>query len=93
MLTGKWKIPWKLIELVEQIQVIIKKIVIEIICIYQEANQLADYIVNKAFNQEDKIQYNCFAQLSSTSKRVLNTDKSQIPILRVRIRPITASAT
>lgn len=41
--------------MVEQIQIIMEKIVVEIIHMYREANQLADYIVNEAFNQESKM--------------------------------------
>lgn len=39
MLTGEWKIPWELIELIEQIQAIMKTLIVEITHIFRKANQ------------------------------------------------------
>lgn len=57
MLTSEWKASWELIEVIELIQGKMQKLVVEIIHIFREANQLADYIVNEVLHHEGKVQY------------------------------------
>lgn len=67
-----------------------QNIEVQIIHVYREANQLADSVVNDVFEKEGKQQYHHFLQLPSTTRRVLNMDKSEVPTLRIRARPIVS---
>lgn len=66
---------------------------IEVIHIFRKANQLADYIVNKTFTQDNKIHYFQFYQLPTTARGILNMDKHQVPAIRVRARLINGGET
>lgn len=61
---------------------------VEITHIYREANQLVDCIVNLAFGQKDKQQYQSFIELPSIARRIMDIDKSQVPSLRVKTKSI-----
>lgn len=83
MLDGLWKVPWELVELIEHTQQIMQKLVVSIIQIFR-----ADFIVNEAFKHEEKLQSHNLLQLPTTARGIINTNKNQTPVLRVRTRPI-----
>ena len=53
--------------------------------ILREGNKLADAIANQALD-EANVECHGFQDLSSKCRKILNSDKSQIPYLRVRIQ-------
>ncbi|WMV37078.1 hypothetical protein MTR67_030463 [Solanum verrucosum] len=94
MIRMEWRIPWELIERIEEIHEMMKIINIQIRHIFREANQLADFITNIAIEQEleGKQQYQHFNQLPSRAKRILNMDKQQISSIRIRTRRINSTS-
>ncbi|KAH0746243.1 hypothetical protein KY285_007900 [Solanum tuberosum] len=88
MIRGEWKIPWEIIERVEEIHEMMEISNTQIRHIYREANQLADFITNTAIDQEGKLQYHGFYQLPSKARGILNMDKQQIAAIRIRTRRI-----
>lgn len=50
---------------------------------------LTNYFAKEAFNHEGKIKYGQFQDLPVATKRILNMDKSQTPILRVCTKAIS----
>ncbi|WMV31014.1 hypothetical protein MTR67_024399 [Solanum verrucosum] len=88
MIRGEWKIPWKIIERVEEIHEMMEISNTQIRHIYREANQLADFITNTTIDQEGKLQYHGFYQLPSKARGILNMDKQQIAAIRIRTRRI-----
>ncbi|WMV48523.1 hypothetical protein MTR67_041919 [Solanum verrucosum] len=56
----------------------------EITHTYREANQLGDYITSIALEQDNPVHYHSFQDLPTKGRKILNSDKSQIPILRIR---------
>lgn len=91
ILNGIWKIPWELIEKMENIMSITQSIDIIIEHIFREGNQLADCIANKAIQQMNMQQYRDFKQLPSMARKILNLDKHQVPSLRIRAKKINIS--
>lgn len=57
--------------------------------IYREANQLADFMEKIAIEHEQSIQHDEFNQLPSTGRKIINIDKQQIPVIRVKTRKIS----
>ncbi|KAG5619666.1 hypothetical protein H5410_004884 [Solanum commersonii] len=84
-----WKVPWTLIERIEEIQDNMNILNTQVVHIYREGNQLADCITNIAINHEDKQQYASFYDLPIKARKILNMDKHQIPATRIRTRRIT----
>lgn len=89
MVIGFWTIPQDIEDKVEEIRDYIKSGNFQITHIFREANQLEDLIINIAINQEKKVQFFSFLQLPTTTKKVLNNDKYQLPyFIRIRTRRI-----
>ncbi|WMV47051.1 hypothetical protein MTR67_040436 [Solanum verrucosum] len=88
MIKGCWRIPWEVIEKVEDIQQVIQKLNVQFWHVFREANQLADFIANTAINSEQKLIYQQFNQLPSQGKKILNIDKHQVPSVRIKTRRI-----
>lgn len=88
IINSNWKIPWDLLEIVEKIQRHIQDQQITMQHIYREGNQLADYIANIAANEETNLTYEHFTQVPTEGRQIINTDKTLIPRLRIKTRPI-----
>lgn len=88
ILKRNWKVPWEVVEVFEENQRHIQQQNIHINHIYREGNQLVDYIANEAANEETSLKYEHFNQLPSRARQILNTDKAQVPALRIRTKPI-----
>ncbi|WMV29406.1 hypothetical protein MTR67_022791 [Solanum verrucosum] len=91
MIQRSWKVPWSLIQKIEEINEIMSTLNIQLVHIFREANQLADYITNIAINHEDIQPYYSFQELPSKARKILNMDKQQIPSIRIRTRKINIS--
>ncbi|WMV25323.1 hypothetical protein MTR67_018708 [Solanum verrucosum] len=89
MIKRDWKVPWTLIERIEEIQDIMNILNTQVVHIYREGNKLVDCITNIAINHEDKQQYASFYDLPIKARKNLNMDKHQIPAIRIRTRRIT----
>ncbi|WMV24738.1 hypothetical protein MTR67_018123 [Solanum verrucosum] len=84
----QWKIPWQQTEIIEEIQELVQITQSSIKHIFREVNNLEDKMANEAYNHEELVQYQSFNQLSVECKHILNTDKTQIPMLRIKTRRI-----
>lgn len=60
--------------------------------IFREANQLADHIANTVSNQEISNQFLSFNHLTSKGRKILITDKKEIPTVRIKTRKIKQQA-
>ncbi|KAK6788076.1 hypothetical protein RDI58_016601 [Solanum bulbocastanum] len=89
MIRRDWKVPWTLIERIEEIQGIMNILNAQVVHIDREGNQLVDCITNIAINHEDKQLYASFYDLTIKARNILNMDKHQIPAIRIRTRRIT----
>ncbi|XP_060187285.1 uncharacterized protein LOC132616711 [Lycium barbarum] len=78
-----WEIPWQIITMVEEIWRISEEKVVVIEHIYREGNKLVDHLANLALDTGD-IQFNSFHDMESHCKRIVNSDKLQLPCLRIR---------
>jgi len=85
---GVWRVPWEISETVEEIKTMILKQGVKIQHIFREGNQLADFLANHAAEIDRKAEYQSFKELPSTGRKIINTDKQQIPTLRIRTRKI-----
>lgn len=88
ILKHKWKIPWAIVEHIEEIIELMNNMSMTIQHIYREGNALTDYLANTALKHEELIQFHRFQDLPTTGKRMLNTDKSQLPAIRISTRRI-----
>ncbi|KAH0755025.1 hypothetical protein KY290_025295 [Solanum tuberosum] len=88
MINESWRIPWEIVEKMEDIQEIIQQLNVEVCHVFREANQLADFIANTTINTEQKMIFQYFHQLPSLGKKILNIDKHQVPSIRIRTRKI-----
>lgn len=82
VLKGKWVTPWALSDIVEEIKTCLQDKQYTFQHILREGNQLADYIANKAIEQ-GTCRYEDFKSFEPHGKRILNSDKSQSPYLRI----------
>lgn len=86
MLKGEWKIPWENHHIIEEIRELKGDIGTAIQHTFREENQLADNITNIALEREEKQQFKSFSELPVMARKILNTDKSQVPFLRIKKR-------
>lgn len=57
MLKGEWRIPWDIIEMVEEILHMLHNMQADLYHTFKEGNQLADYLADHAIEQEEKLQF------------------------------------
>lgn len=88
MLMREWKIPWELIEIIEEARDIVEKYQYRVTHVYREGNQLADALANHAIDKNERCTYSMFAQLPKRCTAILNMDKHQMTSLRIRSRKI-----
>lgn len=67
---------------IEEIKVIMERC--NVSHIMREGNKLADYLANHALDN-GFIEVNTFDQLDAQGRRIVNSDKSQCPYLRINI--------
>lgn len=79
----EWKVPWEIVQWVEDVWHYTESSNIRIMHTYREANYLADHIANIGITIQDKHQVWTFQSLPSLARRILNADKHQIPSLRI----------
>lgn len=84
ILNKDWRIPWELTHIIEECMHIMEDVNIQVVHVYREANQLADFMANLAIHSDGTQKFHTFSQLPSQARGILNTDKHQIPILRIR---------
>lgn len=70
--------------MVEDIHRIMLKLNVHVLHICREANQLSNYVANMTINTTDIQQFWSFNQLPSRTRRLVNSDKQQIPYLRIK---------
>lgn len=56
--------------------------------IFREGNQLAGYFANLATHTDRILEFNSFTDIPGEGRRILNTDKYQIPAIRISTRKI-----
>lgn len=86
MIKRQWKVPWKLIELIEDIRVKLHSMQGKLIHIFREGNTAADALANEVIDSQEKKEYHRFNQLPANIRKCINIDKAQIPNLRIRMR-------
>ncbi|WMV55803.1 hypothetical protein MTR67_049188 [Solanum verrucosum] len=86
MIERAWHIPWKVSMEVRRIHVLKEGLEVAIVHTPREGNKLADFMANIVFSfaGTNYICYNDFQYLPSEAKTILNMDKIQLPILRIR---------
>lgn len=68
----------------DEIKALMSKGVFQIVHVLREGNKLADHLTNLTLDQEHIIQVQLFWELESEGRKILNSDKLQIPYVRVR---------
>ncbi|KAK4716387.1 hypothetical protein R3W88_014725 [Solanum pinnatisectum] len=77
MIEKQWKVPWELIEVIEDIRVTLQSLQGNIIHIFREGNTVVDALANEVIEAQN------------TKEKQINMDNSQIPNLRIRTRRIS----
>lgn len=54
--------------------------------IFRKENNLADYLANMTYSQTSKLVFYTFNELSCSAKKFVNSDKSQVPYIRIKIK-------
>lgn len=75
MIIRNWRIPWELVEKMEEIQEMIHQMNVQVKHISREANMLADCIANTSVYTVEKQEFHNFNQLTSMGRRIHNIDK------------------
>lgn len=88
IITGRWKCPWDLSEVIGEIITNMHKQEAVIQHIFRKRNQLADYLSNLAYSHTSKKVFLSFKELPSSGRKIMNIDKSQIPYVRVKTKEI-----
>ncbi|XP_059290359.1 uncharacterized protein LOC132043913 [Lycium ferocissimum] len=83
ILSRDWKTPWSIAIWVDEIMDISKNMSVTFSHILREGNKLAHALGNQAL---DKGSFQCqsFQDLEVDNRNILNSDKAQIPYLRIR---------
>lgn len=77
------KVPFEITECYDDLQQALMKIEATIQHTFTEGNKMADYMANRAFESNDKQIFISFQQLPTMGKKIINVEKTQIPLLRV----------
>ncbi|KAH0638527.1 hypothetical protein KY285_035113 [Solanum tuberosum] len=88
MILRDWKIPWEILDLVEEARQIVEQNSFKVQHAYREGNQLANVIGNSAYSKSEVQEYKQFEQLPANCRKILNMDKAQIASLRIKTRKI-----
>ncbi|KAH0712191.1 hypothetical protein KY289_008150 [Solanum tuberosum] len=88
-----WRILWEIIEKVEEIQELLQQTRATITHIFQEGNCLADSLANIAIESQTYHEYHAWQELPLVGRKILNSDKAQIPNYRIKTRRITHNDT
>uniref|UniRef100_M1BLN1 RNase H family protein n=1 Tax=Solanum tuberosum TaxID=4113 RepID=M1BLN1_SOLTU len=88
MIKRQWKVPWELIEQIEDIRVKLHSMQGQVIHTFREGNTVADALANEAIDSKEKKEYHNFNELPTNIRKCINIDKAQIPNLRIRTRKI-----
>ncbi|KAH0737102.1 hypothetical protein KY290_035807 [Solanum tuberosum] len=88
MILREWKIPWEILDIVEEARQIVEQNSFKVQHAYREGNQLVDVIANSAYSKSEVHEYKQFEQLPANCRRILNMDKAQIASLRIKTRKI-----
>ncbi|XP_055800831.1 uncharacterized protein LOC129870195 [Solanum dulcamara] len=83
ILTGDWKPPWIIADWIQQVEEYKRDLDVLFKHTLREANKLADALANYALD-EGPMQCYLFKDLTVHMRRILNSDKSQIPYLRIK---------
>lgn len=59
---------------------------------FKKRNQMVDYLANLSINKTKMQQFRNFEELPNKDKCIQNTNKSQIPSIRIRIKEIKTHA-
>lgn len=84
LLDDVWEPRWNIVELVEEINELRVSCVVEIAHVLREGNQLADHLVNVTLDNNVGVQVPSFEELDIKGRNILNSDKLQLPYIRVR---------
>lgn len=79
-----WAPPWNIVTLVEEIKQLRVKCVVDISHVLREGNQLADHLANVTLDRNSMFQAPSFAEPDVKGRKILNSDKLQLPYIRVR---------
>ncbi|KAH0712441.1 hypothetical protein KY289_008400 [Solanum tuberosum] len=88
-----WRIPWEIIEKVEEIWELLQKTRATITHVFREGNCLVDALSNIAIESQRDNEYQAWQELPLVLKKILNSDKAQIPNYRIKTRKITHNDT
>ncbi|WMV58420.1 hypothetical protein MTR67_051805 [Solanum verrucosum] len=88
MIRGQWKISWKLVERGERIRKRLQGLNATIIHTFREANNVPDLLAKEVVESQNIKEYTTFGDLLTHLRRQINSDKAQIPTLRIRTRKI-----
>ncbi|XP_060182163.1 uncharacterized protein LOC132611812 [Lycium barbarum] len=78
-----WEVPWQIVTMVEEIWKLMEGKTVVIEHIYREGNKLADHLANLALDNGDVL-FNSFQEMDCQGKRIVSSDKLQLPYLRIR---------
>ncbi|XP_060170728.1 uncharacterized protein LOC132601671 [Lycium barbarum] len=79
----KWHSPWQIINTVEEIWRIMSERTILVSHVFREGNKLVDFLANLALDRGDYTA-NSFQDLVIWGRKLINSDKSNIPYFRIR---------
>lgn len=79
-----WEPPWHIVGQVEEIPNLMSRCVVAVTHVLREGNKLADHLANLTLELNAHIQAESFCYLDTHGKKILNSDKMQVPYIRVR---------
>ncbi|XP_060195447.1 uncharacterized protein LOC132624733 [Lycium barbarum] len=81
---GTWEIPWKIKDTVDKIRILVNSHDISTRHCYREANKVADRLAAQSHSQDGLCIFNTFASLPEQIRGLLNTDRWNLPSIRVK---------
>ncbi|PHU05416.1 hypothetical protein BC332_26238 [Capsicum chinense] len=77
MVEKQWKVPWVLINMIEEIWYNLNIVQGQITYIFREGNVVADVLTKQVINNQHTEEYHMFTELPTAIKKYINMDKSQ----------------
>lgn len=80
----EWKIPWRILNFIEEIQNLVEEHGFEINHSYRETNQPADRLANLGHTIAGTQVFNSFVELPKHIRGLINMDRWNLPSFRVK---------
>ncbi|KAG5581127.1 hypothetical protein H5410_051754 [Solanum commersonii] len=90
MIEKQWKVPWELVERIEEIRVLVHKLQASLTHTFREGNCVADSLANEVVESQTTKEYNTFQELPNTKHHIQEKKNHNTNMLIMRKKSINS---